>query len=162
MMRLHPFLAGFIVLVVAACAAAPLQISVPGFTIPSSSSREQICYSDTVTRSVPIRFSTVEYEAQATYRPGPGIGNERVDVVFFGRSERPGSSCVARSDADIKLSGTVTLSANEAKVVRVGGGELADLVRSSEYWLGASLDEGVGFRLPGEIEFEAGVVRANF
>ncbi len=156
------------ILSLSACSFAPITVPVEDFYIRTGSSGSDVCYTE-VTESVSMKFRSVFYEGDATYTPGPSVGdNSKVTMAVFGRALDPNPSssdtfkCVTRSDADLLLAGDIELTANTSKRIRAGGGELAKLVTQERYWLGGSLDDSSLFSFPGDITFTNGVVKANF
>jgi hypothetical protein len=128
-----------------------------------------ICYTK-VAKPITVQFTSVVYEGDALYQPGPGIGdNSTVEMQLYGRATDPDPSssakvkCVSESTEDILLSSTpITLKADASERVSAGGKSLASLVTKSEYYLGGSLNDGTIFSFPGTIDFTKGVVKANF
>ena len=151
-----------------ACSFAPITVPVEDFYIRTGTRGSDVCYTE-VTESVSVKFRSVFYEGDATYTPGPSVGdNSRVTMAVFGRASDPDPSssdtfkCVTRSDADLLLADDIELTANTSKRIRAGGGELAKLVTQERYWLGGSLDDSSLFSFPGDITFTNGKVKANF
>ncbi len=150
----------------AACGAAGLTLAVPTITIPGDSTAGTVCYArGEVTTRVGITHAT--YDAVATYRSSAVLGTgTSVDVVVYGRSSEPPSTCVAAGPDDRPLGGPFTLELEEPLAVSVGAGdagaELATLVRGGAYWLGVSLDSGVSLGGERSITFAQGRVRVRF
>jgi hypothetical protein len=150
---------GVLLTILAGCAAAPIRVNVPGFSIPTGHSANYICYAE-IEESAPIRFKSVHYETTATFKPGTGLPSQEVDVVIYGRAEAPNGTCVEADETqDIALSDTIPISTTGTRV-RVGGSRLASLVVREKYWIGASVAED-GLTIGSEIEFGEGTITAR-
>jgi hypothetical protein len=160
-------LATVVLLVVTACAGARLTVAVPAITIPADSTAGMVCYAKGEAPGGP-RIRSATYRAEATYRRTGGIidTSPSVDVLVFGRSTAPPSTCVSLGAADVELAGPFTLPVDEPTLVVVGEGAageaLAALVNAGDYWIGVALD--TGFSLGGErtVEFAPGSVTVTF
>lgn len=152
----------------AACSFAPIALNVPDFSIKATDSTDQVCYAR-MQESTPVGFKNVVYEGDALYTESDGLGGDgTITMRLYGREAIPGTqandkvTCVTRSAADIALSDDITLTKDTSQRISAGGAALANLVTKDNYWLGASVQEGSLIRLPGDIDFSNGKVKANF
>ena len=145
--RIHVnrFFSGSLLLLLAGCSFAPIRIDVPDVEIPGNSSQGFICYTPApITEAAPANFSGADYRATATYT---SVGTNNATVMVYGRTTAPPTPCVVPSEADLPLSGPLTLTPGVPQEVLIGGpdygGTLADLIAAPTYYFGASLSGGV-------------------
>lgn len=152
-------------LLLAACAVAPLRLPVQDVSVPAQSSIGNVCYVE-VSERLPANFRRVSYEATATFvseaaAPAP------MTVRVYGRSSGPQPIfCVTPGEDDLALSEAYRLEAGVPQRIVAGEGAraetLAELVRSERYWLGLSLDGGTLLDLNEVIRLTEGVIVASF
>lgn len=150
-----------------ACGGPGFSLAVADFTIPADSTAGTVCWVE-VRNTSPVAVGSATYTASATYRQGAPLlaTDDEATIEIFGRSAPPSGACVAQAAGDVELGGPFTLTAGEARTIRVGEGDaapkLAALANEGAFWLGARLVSG--FQLGGEqtITFEDGRIRVWF
>ncbi len=139
------FLIASFLSLLAGCSFAPISIDVPYIEIPGNSSQGRVCYTPSpITEAAPANFSGADYRATAIYT---SVGTSSATVMVYGRTTAPPTPCVTPSEADLPLSGPLTLTPDVPQEVLIGGpdysGTLADLIVKPTYYFGASLSGGV-------------------
>lgn len=137
--------AGMTLLLLAGCSFAPISIDVPDVEIPGNNSQGRICYTPApITEAAPASFSGADYRTTATYT---SVETNNATVMVYGRTTAPPTLCVIPSEADLPLSGPLTLTPGVSQEILIGGpdygGTLADLIVQPTYYFGASLSGGV-------------------
>ena len=139
------FHAVIFLILLASCSFAPISINVPDLNIRGNSSQGFICYTPSpITEAAPANFSGADYRTTATYTSAE---TNTATVTVYGRTTPPPTPCVVPSEADLPLSGPLTLTPGVSQDILIGGpdygGTLADLIVQPTYYFGASLSGGV-------------------
>ncbi|CAN5659010.1 hypothetical protein BH24DEI1_BH24DEI1_03990 [soil metagenome] len=154
---------GALLLLLGACALAPLRLPVQDVVIPVQGSLGNICYVE-VSERPPANFRRVSYQATATLVSEAAAP---VTVRVYGRSSGPAPVfCLPPGGDEVALSESYRLEPNAPQAIIAGEGAraetLAGLVRGERYWLGLSLEGETPFTVNELIRLTEGVIIASF
>jgi putative hemolysin len=138
-------------LLLAACSGPSFSVPVDNVVIGASNSAGMICYVKGGASS-PVRFASASYRATGTYQDD-NLVDETAVIRIYGRTEAPSQPCVGfKQGTDRLLSDPIDLPENTPVSVEVGtgdyGAELAAIIHSNDYWLGAKVSDN--FTLVGD------------
>jgi hypothetical protein len=148
-------------LLLAACSGPSFSVPVDNVVIPGGHSGGTICYVRG-SQSSPVRFASATYSAAGTYVDDNPLTN-KVVIEMYGRTEPPEPSCVGYTEGvDRRLSDPIELPEDDPTPIVVGGelygDDLAAIIHSDQYWLGARISENYSLLGNEEIRLENGHV----
>jgi hypothetical protein len=146
-----------VLLVLLSACSPPTSFAIDDFRIPADATYGQACFQEAEASGVqPGQIESAIYRADATYRRGFSFGPDRIDIRFFARSTPPGDVCIDANDpGNVAISDTITLEVQTPTRIEVGGTELAAVLETGTYWLGATV-QNASFGFGDSVSFTNG------
>lgn len=126
--------------VLSAC-SPPTSFEIEDFLIPADATYGQACFQEGETSGLqPGQITSATYRADAKYRRGLSVGPDRIEIRFYARSTAPADTCIDADDpGNVVISEAITLVVQTPKRIEVGGPELAAVLETGTYWVGATV-----------------------
>lgn len=135
-----------LVVLLAACSAAPITVKLRDFDIPIATVQSgQVVFTQQSFSKPSVGLSSVRLEGNLTYQQGPYV------LSFYAANGEPCSTadpggtyrvCDA-GNPNIDLAGTVDFSAGATRPLSLSSGKLTQGINSGNLWIGVKLDSGL-------------------
>ena len=135
----------------------PTSFTIDDFQIPADATYGQACFQEAEASGIrPGQIESATYRADATYRRGLSVGPDQIEIRFYARSTPPADTCIDATDpGNIAISDTISLVVRTPKRIEVGGPELAAVLATGTYWLGATV-QNASFGFGDSVRFTNG------
>lgn len=132
-----------LVLLLAACSAAPITVKLQDFDLPIATVQSgQVVFTQQSFNKPSVGLSSVRLEGNLTYQSGP------YGLSFYAANGEPCTNAVGNyrvcgaDDPNIELAGKVDFTSGATQPLSLSAGKLTQGINSGNLWIGVKLESG--------------------